>query len=77
MFGIIFLNILDRACNLMINNNTSLNNVVGWKTIFTVIHKNIESNISASTLQYFVYFNIRFYIFMNYGSCYFPPNYNI
>ena len=42
---------MDRAYNLMINNSTSLNNVVGWKIIFTVIHKNIESNISANTFQ--------------------------
>ena len=36
----------------MINNNTrSLNIVVGWKTVNTVIHKKIESNTSVNTFQ--------------------------
>ena len=35
----------------MINNNTNLNIVFGWKIITTIIHKDTESNISANTFQ--------------------------
>ena len=42
---------LDFKITMMKNNTRSLNIVVGWKTVNTVIHKKIESDISVNTFQ--------------------------